>query len=126
MHLLAEKIDLGTIGEGGGGLGPFGGVQFTGSSAMSTFTGAISAIVGLLTMVAAIWFLVQVLLGGLGWITSGGDKAKLTEARDRLSQAFIGLIVVVAGWAILALAGQFFGWTTILMPDSVIELIRFQ
>lgn len=113
MKLLA--LDLGKIG--GEGLGPFGNTSFDEGNVMTKFTGVISAIVGLLTIVAAIWFLVQVLLGGISWITAGGDKAKLTEAREKLSNAFIGLVIVVAGWAIVALAGQFFGWTTILSPD---------
>ncbi|MFH0749889.1 MAG: hypothetical protein V1917_03170 [Candidatus Gottesmanbacteria bacterium] len=126
MKLLA--VDLGKIGGTGpdAGLGPFGGTTFTGPTAFSAFTNAISAIIGLLTIVAAIWFLIQVTMGGISWITAAGDKAKLTEARDKISNAFIGLVVVVAGWAILALAGQFFGWDTILLPSSVGELIQFK
>jgi len=124
MNTLAEKVSLGGS-IGGEGLGPFGNISFTGTSAMGKFTGAISAIIGLLTIVAALWFLIQVTIGGISWITAAGDKAKLTQARDRISNAFIGLVVVVAGWAIIALAGQFFGWTTILLPDSVINLIKF-
>jgi len=65
-------------------------------------------------------------MGGISWISAGGDKAKLTHARDQLSNAFIGLVVVVAGWAVLALAGQFFGWTTILAPTSIIDTLKFQ
>jgi len=110
---------------GGSGLGPFGNVEFTPETAFSKFTGAISSIIGLLTIVAAVWFLIQITLGGLSWITAAGEKAKLTEARDKITHAFIGLIIVVAGWGILALAGQFFGWDTILMPTSVKELIKF-
>lgn len=128
-NLLAETTaptSLGQIGEGGG-LGPFGGVNFGkgGETAFTSFTHAISAIIGLLTIVAAIWFLVQVTLGGISWITAAGEKNKLTEARDKITHAFIGLIIVVAGWSILALAGQFFGWDTILLPSSVTELIKF-
>ncbi len=129
MHTLAANTSvqgtpLGKIG--GEGLGPFGGTTFTGASAMQKFTSAISAIIGLLTIIGALWFLIQVLLGGLEWITAAGDKAKLTKARDRLSNAFVGLIIVVAGWALLALAGQFFGWESILLPDNVINLMQFK
>jgi len=46
-------------------------------------------------------------------------------SRDKLTNAFVGLVIVVAGWAVLALAGQFFGWESILLPSSVIEKIRF-
>ena len=121
MKILA----LQQIGEGGEGLGPFGGKEFTGESALSSFTQTISAIIGLLTAVAAVWFLVQITLGGISWITAAGEKSKLTEARDKITHAFIGLVIVVAGWGILALAGQFFGWDTIMLPSSVGELIKF-
>lgn len=128
MHVLAADAVAYPAGSiTGTGLGPFGGMTFTsGTQAMGKFTGAISAIIGLLTLVAAIWFLFQVTIGGISWITAAGEKNKLTEARERIMNAFIGLVIVVAGWAILALAGQFFGWTTILAPDAVINLIQFK
>jgi hypothetical protein len=116
--------ELKTIG--GVGLGPFGNLTFTPASAMAKLTGAISAIIGLLTIVAAFWFFITFITGGISWITAGGDKTKLTQARDKLTNAFIGLVIVVAGWGVLALAGDFFGWDNILVPNSVIELIRFK
>lgn len=128
MKIFAQGSNVsGTqIGKiGGEGLGPFGNLSFTPSSAMAKLTGAISSIIGLLTIVAAFWFFISFILGGISWITASGDKTKLTQARDKLSNAFIGLVIVVAGWGVLALAGQFFGWENILVPNSVIEQIRF-
>ncbi len=124
MKIFAKETNLGTIGEGGG-LGPFGGVTFDKTTAMEKFTGALSAIIGLLTIVAAFWFFINFTLGGISWITAGGDKTKLTQARDKLTNAFVGLVIVVAGWAVLALAGQFFGWSDILLPSGIIDKIRF-
>ena len=92
------------------GLGPFGETVFTsGSEAMEKLNGALSAIIGLMTIVAAFWFFITFITGGISWITAGGDKTKLTQARDKLTNAFVGLVIVVAGWAVLALAGEFFG-----------------
>ncbi|KKR02827.1 MAG: hypothetical protein UT26_C0018G0007 [Microgenomates group bacterium GW2011_GWC1_39_12] len=123
MKIFAKEIDLGPIG--GEGLGPFGNTTFTPTSAMDKLTGALSAVIGLMTIVAAFWFFITFITGGISWITAGGDKTKLTQARDKLTNAFVGLVIVVAGWAVLALAGQFFGWESILLPSSVIEKIRF-
>jgi hypothetical protein len=68
------------------------------------------------------WFLFQFTIGGFNWITAGGDKAKLQSARDRLTNALIGLVVVVGGWAVLALAGQFFNVDfTVQSPGDVIN-----
>ena len=105
MKHLADA-SLGQIG--GEGLGPFGNIS-DGSTGLVSLTKIISAVIGMLTVVAGIWFLVQFLLGGFSWISAGGDKAKLQGSRDKLTNAFIGLIVVVASYSILALAGTFFG-----------------
>jgi len=118
--IFAAGQSLGKIG--GEGLGPFGGS--TGNPAQGVTKG-VSAIIGFLTVVAAIWFLFQFLIGGIAWISSAGDKNKLTEARERLTNAFIGLVVVVASWAMLALAGQFFGWTDILAPAGLMDKLKF-
>lgn len=106
------------------GLGPFGTIGKAlssgaagGAAGLSAVTRAISAIIGVMTVAAGIWFLFQFVIGGFFWITSGGDKAKLHEAHERITNAMIGLIIVVAGWSILALTGQFLGFTDILIPN---------
>jgi hypothetical protein len=121
---------LGPIG--GGGLGPFGDLGNTiglgkgaggGATALAKVTGAISMIIGVMTIAASVWFLLQILIAGIAWITSAGDKGKLGEARDRITNAFIGLVIVVAGWAILAIAGIFFGYDIVI--SSPTQLINF-
>jgi len=118
MQLLAEGTPLGKIG--GEGLGPFGGGFASGGEALAAITKIISSIIGIMTIAAGIWFIFQFLSGGISWITSGGEKGKLTEARDRITNAFVGLIIVVMGWAILALVGQFFGYNILINPEEVV------
>lgn len=131
-NLLAQvkETDLGKIGgtaPGDTSLGPFGSMNFTGTSALEKVTGSISSIIGIMTVAAAIWFLFQFLVGGIAWMTAAGDKAKLQEAQSRLYNAFIGLVVVVAGWGILALAGQFFGYDIIVSsPEDVIKQLQLK
>jgi hypothetical protein len=75
-----------------------------------------------MTIAAGIWFIFQFLIGGFFWITSGGDKQKLHEARERITNAFVGLLIVVVGWAILSFAGQFFGYDILLKnPGTIIQ-----
>lgn len=105
MQKLTDA-SLGQIG-GGEGLGPFANITDA-SAGFAAVANIVSKVIGVITIAAGIWFLFQFLIGGFNWITSGGDKAKLQSARDRLTNAFIGLIVVVAGWAVLALTGFFF------------------
>lgn len=73
-----------------------------------------------MTVAAGIWFIFQLLTGGFFWISSGGDKAKLHEARERLTNAFLGLVIVVAGWSILALVGQFLGFDIVIGDPKTI------
>ncbi|OGG01628.1 hypothetical protein A2Z33_07625 [Candidatus Gottesmanbacteria bacterium RBG_16_52_11] len=122
MDVYAATKDLGSLY--GEGLGPFG-HAFTSGSAFKAIIDAVSSVIGFMTVVASIWFLLQLLIGGINWISSGGDKGKLQSARDRITNAMIGLIIVVAAWAILAVAGQFFGWADILDPAKILNLIKF-
>ncbi len=131
MTVFAQE-KLGNIG--GGGLGPFGNIGENiakgaagGEAGLKAVTGAVSSVIGVMTVAAAIWFIFQFMTGGFYWITSAGDKAKLNEARDRIQNAFIGLIVVVAGWAVLALAGQFLGYDIVIKnPGTVIQQLNIK
>lgn len=117
MHLLADA-SLGTIG--GEGLGPFA----NGSDGLTSITNIVSSIIGVMTVAAGIWFLIHFMIGGFNWISAGGDKAKLQASRDKLTNAFIGLLVVVASWSILALASTFFGVDfTIKDPGQLLNLL---
>lgn len=42
-----------------------------------------------------IFFLIQILMGVMSWINSGGDSEKLAIARKRLTNAIIGILVAV-------------------------------
>jgi len=122
------KTDLGTIG--GEGLGPMGNLgkntALDGTVALTKITNIISSIIGIMTVIAGIWFIFMFLIGGYSWMTSMGDKHKLQEARDRIVNALIGLVIIVAGWGILALVGQFFGWDILLTnPAKIIQQIQF-
>jgi hypothetical protein len=112
---------LGQIG--GEGLGPFGDIgAFSDKYLAATgIINGISSLIGFLTIVGAIWFLFQILFAGYQWITAGGETKKLTEARDRIVHAFIGLVIVIAAWSLLAVVGQFFGFNSLINPKDVID-----
>jgi hypothetical protein len=60
-------------------------------------------------IVAAVAFFFMLVLGGIKWITSGGDKGKTESARSQITAGLIGLVIVFAAWAILSLVENFFG-----------------
>jgi len=63
----------------------------------------------ILLIVGAILAFIYIVLGGLQWITSGGDKTHLEAARNKITNAIVGLIIVAAAWAIMLLVQQFLG-----------------
>lgn len=69
----------------------------------------ISAVIGVLLIVAAIAAFLFLILGGLQWITSGGDKTGMEAARNKITSAIVGLIIVAAAWAVMLLLGEFTG-----------------
>ncbi len=122
MKLLTAGIPIGNIG--GPGLGPFGKTSATtGLEAVNQVTKVVSSFVGLLTIIASIWFLFQLIFGGFEWISSGGDTKKLATARQRIMNGFLGLIIVIAAWGIAALVGEFLGYD-ILNPGQYIGSLQ--
>jgi len=69
----------------------------------------ISAVVGTLLILAALMAFLFLILGGLQWITSGGDKGAMETARNKITHAIVGLIIVGAAWAIMVLVQNFLG-----------------
>jgi len=82
----------------------------------------ISALVGTLLILSAILAFFFLILGGISWITSGGDKAKMEEARNKITHAIVGLIIVGAAWAVMTLVQNFLGFTiiggTVTLPPA--------
>jgi hypothetical protein len=48
-------------------------------------------------------------LGGIKYITAGGDKGKVEEAKTSITHAITGLTIVAASWAIFLVLNHFFG-----------------
>ncbi len=72
------------------------------------FPGIITIIVRFLVIIAAIIFFFMLVVGGIRWIASGGDKAQTEGARNQITAALVGLVIVFAAWAIVALINAFF------------------
>jgi hypothetical protein len=62
----------------------------------------------IMLIIAVILTLIYLILGGIAWIQSGGDKQKVSQARSRITYAIIGLIVALASFFIINVIGYFF------------------
>ncbi len=74
-----------------------------------TVGGIISGAISLVLIIVAIVFFFILVIGGLRWVTSGGDEKKVGAARAQITNALIGLAIVFAAWAIMKLIGTIFG-----------------
>lgn len=63
----------------------------------------------ILIIAAALVFFIWLVLGGIKWIISGGNPEKVEEARNQITAALIGLIIVFAAWAVARLIKELFG-----------------
>ncbi|KKR33587.1 MAG: hypothetical protein UU37_C0003G0005 [Candidatus Gottesmanbacteria bacterium GW2011_GWA2_41_12] len=75
----------------------------------SLFARAIGGFVVAFLIVSTLFTLFHLLLGGFGYITSGGDKSAIEIAKQRIQNALFGLFLVAAAWAIFIVVAQFFG-----------------
>lgn len=104
-----------------GGYQPGGDV----GSATSAFERLISNVLVVLTAVAGIAFALYFLLGGLNWITSGGDKTKIEKAKGMMTNGAIGIIVIAVSYAIVWIVGKALG-IDILEPGKLIGGLKFK
>ena len=73
------------------------------------FANGFSSILGLLTILGALYFLIQIVIAAYTILGSRGQIAKLDEGRERITYAVVGLAVVVAAYAITGLIVNLFG-----------------
>lgn len=78
------------------------GSGYGGLSSVGTF---ISNILRLFFVVAGIYALFNFLVAGFDYINAGGDSKKLTHAWSRIWQSLLGLVIIVASFAIASLFG---------------------
>ena len=52
--------------------------------------------------------LIYLLLGALGWITSGGNKESVDKAREKIQAALVGLILIFVVLAVIAVIENIF------------------
>lgn len=120
MNFLAQK-SIGTF-EGIGPLGT-GLVSSTDPAlAINKFTDVISKAIGVLTVSAGIWFIFQIMAGSFQWLSSGGEKQALQNAQKRITNAVLGLFVVVVSYAFISIIGLFFGIDLLNIRETITNL----
>ena len=76
-----------------------GGVMTSLPTAIGRVVGAVLAFVGTL-------FLLLIIYGGILWMTDRGNEDQVKKARDLIQAAVIGLVIVLAAYAITSYIGS--------------------
>lgn len=101
--LLSTVFAQTNLNLGAGTSGAFSGLGTLTLGAIIGF--AINAVL----ILAAILFFFMLILGGVRWIVSGGDKTNTEAARSQVTAAIIGLVIVFSAWIILTFVLSIFG-----------------
>lgn len=109
-----------------GPISGFGSLGNPGGSGVSIFANFISSAIGLMTIIAIIWFVFVFFSGAIGIITAGGDKQALENARKRIISGLIGLVVVIAAIFLVRLVGFLIGIPNVLNIGQLFGQITSQ
>lgn len=80
--------------------------QSQGGSGLFTLLSNIFKLAG---VIAGIFFIVQLILAGYGYLSSNGDPKKTEAAWAKITQSLIGLIIVASAFVIASVVGSFLG-----------------
>lgn len=103
--MLAQSLK--NVGGGAGGFTSLETIQnLTGFKTPSTVGELIGKILPYVVGVAGILLLVYLVLGGLQMMTSRGDPKAVEAAKAKITNAIIGIVIVILSVGIVVLLGQ--------------------
>lgn len=113
MNNLAADLKF-YDGSGFTGFGSLGLETKGAADAPNIFASVISVTIGIMTLVAILWFVFVFLSGAIAIIASGGDKAAFEGAKKKITTGFIGLVITVFAILIVNLFGNIMGLGNVL------------
>jgi len=95
------------------GLGPLGDtltwLTQTPTGPLGLLNKILSLFIGVITAIGFIYFIILFFTAALSWISAGGDQKKVESAGKQITNAIIGLVILVAAIFIAQLLGTILG-----------------
>lgn len=85
----------------------------------------INTSIGVLTLVAVIFFILNIIFAGYSFISSQGDEKKMVEARSKITNSVLGLLIVVIALGVGSLVAKLLGLNNILDLNQVFSTLTF-
>jgi len=87
-----------------------GDFSLIGGTPAEALNSVLNNLVTLALSIAGIYFFANLIMGGYTWISAGGDKESVQKARNRISNALIGIVFTFAIFTIIYIMEFFFGF----------------
>lgn len=84
----------------------------------------IAFVINAIIVIGIVLSLVFLLYGGVRWILSGGDKAKVDAARSTIVAAIVGLIIVILAYVIINAVLQVFTGKNLTSGFQIPSLVK--
>jgi hypothetical protein len=110
-NYLAQQLGNPALGSG-----------LKGQTGLSYFQKLLPNLVTLGFIAGALIFFFVMIAGAIQWITSGGEKTALEAARGKLTSAIVGLIILLAVFAIVKLIETFFGINILILDIGALQI----
>lgn len=78
-------------------------------NANNTISAIVTNAIAIIFTIAAVAFVFMIIWGAFEWIISAGDKEKVAKARNRLTNAIIGIVLLALAFVIINTIGQIIG-----------------
>jgi hypothetical protein len=83
----------------------------------------IGQIIGILTIIAVLYFVFQIILAGYAYISSEGEEKNMEIARHRLTGGILGLTIVVVAVGLGSLLATLAGIPNIMDLEGLFKLM---
>jgi Type IV secretion system pilin len=87
----------------------------TPNAGFARIVGNILEVVMIISLLLLLYFLV---IGAIEWITAAGDKGKIEAARNKMTNAFIGIIILASVVALFTFVQGFLGVEVLLFASA--------
>jgi len=83
----------------------------------------LSGLIGIITIVAFVWFLILVVTGALGIMFSAGDKNAVATNAKKITNGLIGIVVIILAIVLIRIIAMILGFADVpfLNPGTFIE-----
>lgn len=78
-------------------------------------------LIGLGFVIGVIIFVAIIIVGAIQWIISGGDKGGIESAKGKITNAIIGIIILLGAFAVISVIENFFGVEIVTLKINFLE-----